>query len=193
MYVNIQGTDAVTYKGLLDLCHSQGLVGINTKLLQIPSEQNDFVAICRAEVTLIDAKTDIGKTFTGIGDASANNVGRMIVPHIIRMAETRAKARAMRDAVNIGTVSVDELGPQARAKKAVAETGVHPSWTKDAAAFFFAKVGDIDGIEKDRVGDFCESLGRPRPKSMDSKARMAVVAYLKSQKGRKAYQAWADA
>ncbi len=49
-------------------------------------------------------------TFTGIGDAGPENVNRMIRPHIIRMAETRAKARALRDAVNIGIVTLEELG-----------------------------------------------------------------------------------
>ncbi len=51
-----------------------------------------------------------GGRFTGIGDASPDNVGRTIAPHIIRMAETRAKARALRDAVNIGVTALEELG-----------------------------------------------------------------------------------
>jgi predicted amidohydrolase YtcJ len=49
-------------------------------------------------------------TFTGIEDANPDNVNRKIVPHLIRRAETRAKARAMRDAVNIGVVAMEELG-----------------------------------------------------------------------------------
>ena len=48
--------------------------------------------------------------FSGYGDASAANVGRMIAPHIIRMAETRAVARALRLACNIGMTSREELG-----------------------------------------------------------------------------------
>jgi len=48
--------------------------------------------------------------FTGIGDANPANVNRKIAAHIIRMAETRGKARALRDAVNIGIVSLEELG-----------------------------------------------------------------------------------
>jgi hypothetical protein len=60
---------------------------------------------------VVQAEVETGKgVFAGIGDAAPSNVNRMIVPHLIRMAETRAKARALRDAVNIGVTAVEELG-----------------------------------------------------------------------------------
>jgi len=48
-------------------------------------------------------------TFTGYGDACKGNVGTMIVKDMMRMAETRAKARALRDYNNIGMCSAEEL------------------------------------------------------------------------------------
>ncbi len=99
-----QGKRFVLYAGLLEEAHARGLRSIETELLQIPGTGNGEVAIARAVV-----RTEDGK-FTGIGDASPQNVGRMIAPHIIRMAETRAKARALRDAINVGVASIEELG-----------------------------------------------------------------------------------
>ena len=99
-----QGKRFVLYAGLLEEAHARGLRSIETELLQIPGAGNGEVAIARAVV-----RTEDGK-FTGIGDASPQNVGRMIAPHIIRMAETRAKARALRDAINVGVASIEELG-----------------------------------------------------------------------------------
>jgi hypothetical protein len=95
--------EVALYKGLLAKAHEEKLSRVRTRLLQFPTDGNGRTAIAQAEVT-----TDKG-TFAGIGDASPENVPPNILPHLIRMAETRAKARALRDAVNIGVVSFEEL------------------------------------------------------------------------------------
>lgn len=102
--VERQGRTFALYQGLLDLAHQEGLLGITTVLVQIPSDLNQMTAIVHATV-----QTERG-TFMGLGDANPGNVNRMMVPHLIRLAETRAKARALRDAVNVGVAALEELG-----------------------------------------------------------------------------------
>lgn len=98
--------EVVTYRGLLSRAHDEHLVAIETSVVQFPKEENGQTAVVQAKVT-----TSKG-TFTAVGDANPGNVNPMIAPHLIRMAETRAKARAIRDAVNIGVVSLEELGAE---------------------------------------------------------------------------------
>lgn len=96
--------EVASYRGLLNQVHKEGLREIRTTLVQAPSKENAETAIVHALV-----RTNKG-SFTGIGDARPGNVNPKIVPHLIRMAETRAEARAMRKAVNIGVVAIEELG-----------------------------------------------------------------------------------
>ena len=103
--IDRQGKSFVLYAGLLDAAHEKGLKAIRTQMLQAPSKDNGEMSIFRAVVEFDD-----GRVFEGTGDATPQNVGRNIVPHALRMAETRAKARALRDALNIGAVSLEELG-----------------------------------------------------------------------------------
>lgn len=93
----------VRYEGLLAKAHEDGLRSITTQLVQAPSKANNDVAIVRAVVV-----TGRG-SFEGLGDASPSNVNVRVTGHLLRVAETRAKARAMRDAVNIGIVALEEL------------------------------------------------------------------------------------
>ena len=102
--VNREGADFVKYEGLLDEAHRQGLKRIATTLIQVPHEDNGNMAIVQAE-----AETEKG-TFSGIGDASPQNVGRATAMHLVKIAEIRAKARALGDAVNIGPAAVVEPG-----------------------------------------------------------------------------------
>ena len=106
--VERQGKMFVLYAGLLNLAHEHGLKAIKTELIQIPREDNNRIAICLA--TVVMEKDGVESTFTGIGDAAANNVAPAMATALIRMAETRAKARALRDAVNVGVTAFEELG-----------------------------------------------------------------------------------
>jgi hypothetical protein len=105
--ISLQGRDFVTYEGLLDEAHAKGLRSIRTQLVQIPTEANGNVAICTAEIEMADEGQI--RTFTGIGDANPRNVSRNVAAHLVRMAETRAKARALRDAINVGMAAFEEL------------------------------------------------------------------------------------
>jgi len=96
--------EAIRYAGLLHLAHEDALRSVRTELVQAPSDANGRTAIVRAIV-----RTRRG-TYSGIGDANAGNVNRRVAPHIIRMAETRAIARALRTAVDVGAVCLEELG-----------------------------------------------------------------------------------
>lgn len=103
--IDRQGREFVLFAGLLDAAHTAGLKAIRTTLLQAPSDANGQTTIVHAEVEMGD-----GRVFHGIGDANPQNVGRGIIPHALRMAETRAKARALRDSLNIGAAALEELG-----------------------------------------------------------------------------------
>ena len=101
--VKLQGKEFILYAGLVEMAHQAGLISLEVELIQTPDKSNDMTAICTAT-----AKTKEG-IFTDIGDASPGSVNRMIAPHIIRMAATRAKARALRDLTNVGMTAVEEM------------------------------------------------------------------------------------
>jgi hypothetical protein len=100
----LQGREFCQYPGLLDLAHRIGLRAIRTTIYQAPAADNGNVCIVRATVEM-----EGGAIFEGVGDASPANVSANIAPHLIRMAETRAKARALRDATNVGMAAIEEL------------------------------------------------------------------------------------
>ena len=123
--------EVLAYAELLSMAHDEGLKSIATQLVIVPNDENGRLAIVKATVEVEKGH------FEGLGDADPSNVEAFLAPHLIRVAETRAKARALRDAVNCGVVSFDELdgvrpegsggipgsGAPSPARRATARTG----------------------------------------------------------------------
>ena len=99
--IKLAGKEFITFAGLLEKAHEVGLSCIKTELIS----QSEDLVVFKALVEMKD-----GQKFEAHGDASKNNVNQMIVPHKLRMAETRSIARALRLATNIGMCSLEELG-----------------------------------------------------------------------------------
>ena len=99
----IESREVVRYAGLLTRAHEEGLKRIETKLVQLPTEENGMVAVASAVV-----ETEKG-IFSATADATLANANRRMHRFLPALAETRAKARALRDAVNIGVVALEEL------------------------------------------------------------------------------------
>lgn len=95
--------ETIAYAELLNMAHEEGLKSIHTELVLQPTEVNGRLCIVKAIV-----ETERGH-YEGLGDADPGSVEDFLVPHLIRVAETRAKARALRDAVNVGVISLEEL------------------------------------------------------------------------------------
>lgn len=161
--VNLKGKDFVTFEGLLDLAHQKGLISMNVELLQIPNEENQMTAIVQAI-----ARTEKA-TFSDIGDASPLSVNSMIKPHIIRMASTRAKARALRDLTNVGMTAVEEImEDEAPTTKQQPKKQQKQQQTAQAAM----KCSDCDETINKPVNDYStKNFGKPLCRSCQNKYR----------------------
>ena len=100
------GTRYVRYAGLLARGHARGLTRFTTALVQAPAAANGHVAIAAAEVETAQG------VFTGLGEAAPGTGGPQLGTALPRLAETRAKAQALADAVNVG-LPVFEARPPA--------------------------------------------------------------------------------
>jgi hypothetical protein len=96
----LHGKAFVQFGGLLAMAHEHGLQSLTARFITVEAD------LATAEATAV---FEDGRRFTECGDASPDNVGDKVRPHFARMALTRAKARALRDALNIGMCSVEEL------------------------------------------------------------------------------------
>ena len=111
--VNIKGKDAIKLEGLTALAHEKGMWKFETEIIQYPSDQNNWTAICKTTVGGYDWDPITEKVreveYSDIGDANVNNCGKMVAASYIRMASTRSKARALRKYTNVDMVCSSEM------------------------------------------------------------------------------------
>ncbi len=100
----IEGKEFVKYPGLLDLGHQKGISSIEVEIVQMPTGDNGNFAVCRATVM-----SKLGETYSDIGDANPANCSSKVSKHLLRMASTRAIARALRSYTNVGMTALEEL------------------------------------------------------------------------------------
>ena len=101
---NLKGKEYVLFAGLLDLAHRNGLETMTCRII----EYNMAEQYCIIEATVKGSRG----TFIAHGDSTPDNTGKMVQSAFIRMAETRAFARALRLYTGIGMTAREELPPQ---------------------------------------------------------------------------------
>jgi hypothetical protein len=102
--IELEGHKFVKYAGLLDYAHQIGISQIDVSILQFPDKDNGSFAICRA--TVVNRK---GESFSDIGDANPTNCNAKVAKHLLRLASTRAIARALRTLCNVGLPALEEI------------------------------------------------------------------------------------
>jgi hypothetical protein len=102
--IEIEGSQFVKYAGLLDYAHQIGISSIEVEPLQLPTKDNGNFAICKATVV-----SKLGESYTDIGDSNPSNCNAKVAKHLLRLASTRAIARALRSFTNVGLTALEEL------------------------------------------------------------------------------------
>ena len=102
----LDGRWYVTHAGLLRTAQRRRCHSIRTSLQKDVSDPIAGRWVFKATVY----KTADSRGFVGYGDADPSNVFTLVRGAEMRMAETRAVARALRKAYGIGLCSVEELG-----------------------------------------------------------------------------------
>jgi len=186
--------EVASYALLLDLAHKERLDSVETTIVQLPAEANGFTAIVRAVVRTA------GGSYSAHGDANVQNVGAQIGPHYIRMAETRAVARALRSAVNVGAVALEELGGDVDVHQSVepandnsrpsvttttpSSSGSDSSRASDAQRRLIHRLLLARGIEGERAREYVRSaLGVSSIREADKRAVSQLIDRIKGETG----------
>ena len=110
--VERDGKPTLPYEFLLKIAHAEGLKRIRTNVLQFPNKDNEYSAVVQASVSLYGEP--MNKEFDGTACADRMNTGGKFSMFLVATAETRAKGRALRDALGITMLCFEEMGEESR-------------------------------------------------------------------------------
>ena len=107
--VKISGKDFMTYEGLLKKAHQKN-PNFSMVILESFVSEDMKKSWCKVRLTagINGSVVDI-QTFDGFGSSTPENTGTMTQSHPVEMAHTRAKGRALRDFLNIGSTMAEEI------------------------------------------------------------------------------------
>jgi hypothetical protein len=109
--INLKGKDFILFAGLLNCGHEAGLLGIETEVVETLSDPKEQSWVVRAIGRFKSGEGDV--CWSAYGDASP--ASSQMRGAYLRHAETRAVARMLRMATNVGMTAFEELGPDAEA------------------------------------------------------------------------------
>ena len=101
--VTIQGRPFVRFAGLLQMAQERGLVSLTVEWTYNDAE----LSLAHAVAVFTD-----GRRFEDSGDATPSNTTKKVALHFRRVALTRASARALRLALGLDLVAVEELADE---------------------------------------------------------------------------------
>jgi len=163
-------TPYIRYPGLIRLGHKTAelfkgkLTCTKHKIVEMPSGENNNRCTIVVWLSVVDKEGKVISSFPGIGDADSNSVTSMIKPHIIRMAETRANARALRLLTDVGMTAIEELDSF---DSAVSEPPSRPRPRKEPEA-------ELTGRDKLEA----ELKGVSKEKGFSSKALINAMSHI---------------
>ena len=102
----LEGRWYITHSGLLRIAQRRRCSGIKTVIQDRLCDPLSGRWVFKATVY----KTSASRGFVGYGDADPTNVSSLVHGAEMRVAETRAVNRALRNAYGVGLCSVEELG-----------------------------------------------------------------------------------
>lgn len=139
------GKQVYGYRDVLNEAHRLGLRQFRQNHDPIVKFDNGGQIV--AAVCSVTAVFDDGSEWQGVGDATVNNVA-MAKEHLVRMADTRAKARALGDALNLDANFGEEFGGDDEHDSAPSSNAPRPtSRSKSNAPRQRSQTGSDESIE----------------------------------------------